>query len=112
MASKLQANSGSSQFCDCGAELALTTRVGRRHPRASRGAKQRRGHSRPGQAHHEHALVPKFDRRRHFESRSYYLNFKVVSENSANTKATIHKRTITFESNHTNNSTWIYFGVM
>src|SRR5207253_10871425 len=96
----------SSQICCCGAEIARITRVCRRRTPEQARASRGRGQDGSGQAHHEHALVPKFDRRRHFESRSSYLNFKVVSANSANTKAAIQKRTITFDSLQPSNSKW------
>ena len=64
--------------------------------RAARGAEQRRGDAGARQSDDQHLLAREFDSR----LQRVYLNFNVVSENSAKTSATIQNRTIIFDSLH------------
>src|SRR5689334_7307404 len=74
-------------------KLACLAIVNGRDVSAPGRAETRRGHAGAREPHHQHAFAFEFDSWTH-----HYLNFNVVSENSANTSATIQKRTMIFDS--------------
>jgi hypothetical protein len=78
-------------------ELRLGLLFGGRDTRPALRAKQRRGNAGAGEPHHQHLFAREFDDWFHSNS---YLNFSVVSENSANTSAMIQNRTMVFDSLH------------
>src|SRR5690242_17635955 len=90
-----------AQFERSAAKLLLRPVVNGRHAGAARGAKARRGDAGSRQPHDQHAFAFEFDSRTHS-----YLSFNVVSENSANTSATIQKRTMIFDSLQPASSKW------
>src|ERR1700741_4864446 len=91
-------------FTDFGFDASIRCHYGG----AARGAKECCGHTGPGQSHDQHALVSQLTWIRHLgrENLFGYLNFKVVSANSAKTSAAIQNRTITFDSLQPSNSKW------
>src|SRR5260370_34682556 len=95
IAAKSERASNFAQLAHGFAQLHRLTIIHRGNVRATRRAETRRRDARSRQPHDQHAFAFEFDSWTH-----HYLNFNVVSENSAKTSATIQKRTMIFDSLH------------